>query len=420
MAYDYAVPTVVGIRVKCPECGATTQASGDVVKCQYCGTESRVQRRTMVFQQPVKLPPPLPSQPPRVAVQQTSRAIWAVFGVAAAGVMIPGVVAALSASHRANRLAGQLHDQPAAAKPQEPTYRDWNSQHPYFADVDGDGKPDPIGIVRYVSNRDEMHLAAHSSRDGKLLWETPSLGTYTDTYRAEIVVTDGTIVWGSESSQRMIGFDVRTGKKTWEVTPQEGVERFCRAQDAEHVELKDRTLWKIDLGTGALAKQTKQLPCKSHKVEGSAGGDLWNVHVEGINLERSYAVPEGWLASAAKYPGTAIPMLVSLDKKTKERWRATIPPVDPMQASHSPFTELSFDDTQIVVAATYEDKKPPRIEVFDRQTGDRKLDVPLAVGPDNYMRDVPLTLQGDTIYAVVSARLQAYDRQTGKQRWQLH
>lgn len=419
MTYDYAVPTVVGIRVRCPECGATTQASGDVVKCQYCGTESRVQRRTMVFQQPVKLPPPLPSHPPRVAVQQTSRAIWAVFGVAAAGVMIPGAVAALTASRRTNRHINELNGQPSAvSKPHEPVYRDWQTQHPFFSDVDGDGQPDPIGIVRYVSNRDEMHFAAHSARDGKRLWEAPSLGTYSEAYQARFVVTDNVVLWGSETATRIRAFDVRTGNQLWDIAPQEGVQRFCRWQDATYVELKDNTLWRVDLAMGALQRQTKQIACKDFETTGTTS-DLWNTRIEGVGLERAYAVAEGYLVSGAKSPGTPIPMIVALDKKRNERWRVVIPPVDPMKSTRTSYMELGFDDKQIAVAATYSDQQAPRLELIDRATGARQLDVPMPIKPESWMSYIPLTLQGDTVYAAVSSELRAFDRQTGKQRWVL-
>src|SRR3954469_23647736 len=68
---------LVGIRVKCPECGATTRANGDIVTCTYCGTESRVQRRTQVLQRPIQLPPVGPTQPRLVAVEHRSKTgLW--------------------------------------------------------------------------------------------------------------------------------------------------------------------------------------------------------------------------------------------------------------------------------------------------------------------------------------------------------
>jgi len=414
------VPDVIGIRVKCPECGATTRALADVVTCEYCGTESRVQRRTQVLQRPIPLPLPTASQPRRVAVQmQGTKTLALVIGGIAALVALGGVVVAVGAAAK-TRAVTQHAREPAKPPPPPPVYREWNTDRPLVTNVDGDGTEDVVGIVRYLSNRDEMHLAAQSGRDGHVLWETPSLGTYDETYRAKQAIVEGVVLWGDTSRQRLEAYDLKTGKQLWHAAPAEALEQFCRAKDQLVIELKDQTQFALELATGALTKLAKPTKCTSldtARMEHSPS-DLWNTHLEGMSVDEGFATPTGWILATSKSPGTSVPMLAVLDKKKKELWRATLPAKDPMTAKRAPFHRLGFDDAIIADAVLYAGDTP-FLEVFDRATGERKLDVPIVVPAETHrmIGSIGITVAKSTIFVYIESDLQAYDRTTGQRRW---
>ncbi|HEY0250160.1 MAG TPA: hypothetical protein VGC41_01495, partial [Kofleriaceae bacterium] len=289
------MPTVVGIRVKCPECGATATATGDVVRCAYCGTESRVQRRTTVFQQRIPLPPQQPQQPQRVAVQQKTNAVALIFGVTIAALMIPiGVMALGAAKVSRQNVINAKAQQQEQKKQAAVIYRDWETARPMFADVDGDVIPDLVGIVRYTSDRDEMRLAAHSGKDGKELWESDSLGKYNDTYQAKVTIVDNIVVWGSTQVQRLEGYDVKTGKRVWQTTPDEALESYCRANDHFIVMLKDETQYTLDRTNGALTKLPKKIQCRAVDAITDDASELWGANLEGMGVHGGFKDANGW------------------------------------------------------------------------------------------------------------------------------
>lgn len=390
------------------------------MKCQYCGTESRVQRRTQVLQRPIPLPPQQPTQPRRVAVQtQGTKSLALVVGAVAGVTAIGGAAIAIGNTAR-TRAVIQQHAQEPAKPPPPPVFREWNTDSPLLAEIDGDGTEDVVGIVRYFGDRDDLHVVAQSGRDGHVLWEAPTLGTYDETYRGKQAIVENVVLWGDTARQRLEAYDLRSGKPLWHATPGEALEQFCRAKDQLVVELKDRTQLSLDVHTGALtqlAKPTKCLSLDGARLERSPS-DLWSTHLDGMSIDEAFATPTGWIVATSKSPGTSVPMLAVLDKKKKELWRATLPAKDPLTAKRAPFHGLSFDDEIIADAVLYAGDKP-FLEVFDRATGARKLDVPIVVPADRMVSSIAVTVAKSTIFVYVASDLQAYDRTTGQRRWHL-
>src|SRR4029079_6076809 len=81
-------PGMEAIQIRCPHCGATIDASGeaDNVTCAYCGTPSRVQRRSRVLEIPMRVPR---SGPPAVARQVVARGamitVWVIVSIMLVG-----------------------------------------------------------------------------------------------------------------------------------------------------------------------------------------------------------------------------------------------------------------------------------------------------------------------------------------------
>jgi hypothetical protein len=154
------VPDLVAIRVKSPESGATMRASGDVVTCTYCGTESRVQRRTQLFQRPIDLPPIGPSQPRTVALQRSNTARWIALG------SLLAVAALASVVFTANLASGPQALPPLPNPGSAPI---WTTSHPLLVDLDRDGFEDAIGLVRTLQ---PPVLVAFDRERGTRMFET--------------------------------------------------------------------------------------------------------------------------------------------------------------------------------------------------------------------------------------------------------
>ncbi|MCX5746427.1 MAG: hypothetical protein NT062_28455 [Proteobacteria bacterium] len=205
------------VTVKCPECGGMLDAgTSTTVTCPYCGAAARIQRRSQVFQLPRALPPVRPEDPPAVARQVPVKGpLIAVF--VAAFIFVGGIVfsivlttrAASRASTASTSIAssGMAHV-PAIDAP-EPVH--WRGGPPLVHDANGDGIDDLIGLRRYYSKQDKMAIVALSGKDGSVLWETPSLGTYIEVYRSKLALVDGVVLRG-DTVANLYGFAAQDGK----------------------------------------------------------------------------------------------------------------------------------------------------------------------------------------------------------------
>jgi len=88
----------------------------------------------------------------------------------------------------------------------------WSSSIPVVIDADGDGSEDLIGLTRNVLDEDRAQLAAFAGKDGKRLWQTARLGTYSDTVQAVVFAAGDVVVssWGN-----LQAFDAATGASVY-------------------------------------------------------------------------------------------------------------------------------------------------------------------------------------------------------------
>ena len=409
---------VIGIRVKCPECGATAQASSDIVKCGYCGTESRVQRRTVVLQRPIQLPPVQGRQPQPIAVQRRSNT--AILIIVAIVISAFGMGAAQLMTARARTPTSSR----AIATPAPPApiiLTEWETEHPLIIDVDGDGTEDAIGFTRLLGDRDEMHLTAVSGRTGKPLWETASLGTYDTTYRSVLALVEGHIVYGAvDNRPQLAAYDAKTGKQQWTVTPAEVVADFCRDRDgAIEVIMKDEVAVSVDVATGGstpIAKKTKCVAVPSNVLP-PTDDRFWNLEIPGMQRDSVDGEGSSLIVSGYKSPGTAIPMLAVIDDHRHVTWKTELASTDPMGTKRLSFQRPVYDATTIVTSYGFnDDKRAPMIVAFDRATGTRLFETKIQCEDPDLVRSANLSLGPTTIW-VGLVHLQAYDRKTGALRW---
>ncbi len=429
------MPTVIGTRVRCPECGASSDAIGDAFKCSYCGTVARVQRRTQ-FGMKMPLPPPLPvpgfpPPPHRVAVQQmnpVAKAIAVTAGVMGLGVGVMGAMTGLQTSRiTRDYKAAQAAHQPAALRaPTAESALLWMSR-PLVVDVDGDGTSDAVGYRRQVTP-DRIFLSAVSGATGKLLWST-HVGDYSTTYRRPIILAGHAILLGSEN-------DVIQSVSAWSFTGgalftakfSEVVSEVCATATPTLIKVvtKDRAESLVDLSTGAVspvkAKRSKCIALPSNEEATMVSTNFTMPHSrDPVGMaNRAYAGHEApWIIVGHKDPGSQVPMLAAFDNHDKTLWQLAVPGKDPMAVSFGPPTTIAVDKEIVATIYYPTDGRAPTLATFDRMTGARRLDVPVSDRKPDYASGVEVSLGNKVIFVTLAQSLRAFDRETGVPKWLL-
>ena len=256
------------IQVTCPHCGARLSAgSAEVVTCEYCGTESRVQRRSRVFER-VMPPPPATNRPVQIAVQARSKAPLVILLFA---VLLPVAIAAFvvfsvvrQTRHAVSTISKLSTGSTAATpyvKPEDrpPTWQ--GSDGAIIYDVNHDGTPDLLGRGRQVNRGDIIRVIALDGATGKTLWQTEPVGTYTQTYQSPLALAGDVVVMAGDTGT-VQAFAAATGARLWSSTTPERVTTFCSGEGDAIVALgADDMLRPLARADGAIGTATR-LPGK--------------------------------------------------------------------------------------------------------------------------------------------------------------
>jgi hypothetical protein len=387
---------IVATQVKCPECGARLDIHDDapVTKCAYCGTESRVQRRTQFLEMPKKLPPPAKHEPTRVAREVRSRK----------GKLKLAVLLLVTVGLPFGLVGGILYSVYFGTE--------WEGHHLSVADVDGDGVEDYIGFARNTS-RDRMYLTAYSGKDGHQLWQTPSLGTYNTNYQDTIAaagVTGLEIELVADKLAHVDAYELKTGALRWHIDTPEVVASTCHTARGEvpRLQTADKRLWSVNIADGKLTPAEGACELTGPTMVSMSA------NVSGMQVNKVYATATGpRIAFGYKSPGSRVPMLAALDADDKVLWKSEV-------AAHDPLTvkdDLShFAIVDQAIAIVYERSAGDRytLAVFDRATGNRRFEAPLAKKP-RVISGVRFT--ADTVAVQTWGTLQVYELATGERRF---
>jgi outer membrane protein assembly factor BamB len=402
------MPTVQATRFTCPECGANLSADGNaaVGKCAYCGTSSRLQRRTKVMQRPIKLPPAKPEEPPRVARahrEWSLATIVANVGFALLPIGMLGVMATIF-------------------------YLDWRNDHtvqwadidaPRMLDVDGDGVDDVIGVAHLHG---EPVIAAVSGKTGHALWHTALADTKNDPH--SVVVAGGMIV-AADLRGTMYGFTPRTGVQAWKSDLADEVRESCR-NDGDAVllvELHDDTWRRVDGATGAVSPYTppsefRCLAARGTSLEyvpsGAEVEDHPSVHVPTIGIASVLVRGTGLRIVAGEHAGGGrnVPRLAGVRADGSVAWEHDIASGDPRDlATGGPYALGLSDDAVAAMYHREDAHHAVHLAVFDRATGATRFDVEARSGK--------LGMAADYVAVGNNGCLQAFDTRTGRRRWEL-
>lgn len=425
------------IQVKCPNCAAVLRVSADamVVDCDYCHTQSHVQRRTRMLQMPVKLPPPPPRQgvPMRAARQVVRRSMVAVSVIAAILPLVGFGAVFLALRGNFEQAAGIVKDAlaPAAKSVRSiagggdgPDGDDGSSwvgiSAPLFADTDGDGVSDVLGTVRNVQDGDRVKLVSISGANGKRLWQTEVLGTYSDTIPSRTSVV-GDVILFANSTGALSGFLLGTGAKRFAVSLPDRAERFCRrGAVAVAVVAADGTWHEVTLADGTARKIRREPRCEElvHDERDdidpavSAAAPRRSSQA-GMRLDRELRRGRGpAVAFGTRSPGTPVPMVAGLDAKRRVTWKAELPDDRPLEARGG---RSLWTVTGRLVCGTYQRtgaSSSHHVTCFELEGGKRAWDIDLGRAGNTPLTS--LVSIGERLYLSGWGLLLGIDGATGK------
>jgi len=330
------------VQVTCPNCGARLRVGEvePVVQCDYCGTASRVQRRTRFLER--ALPPPADGPAP-IAVQQHNPAVVFVLIGAVAGTLVMGGIVASVVARAPSNASRPIS---AAAPAREVARPSWAGRAPLVADLDGDGTPDLVGRARRVHPVDQITLLALDGATGALRWESEPLGTYGETYQGTLALAGDTVIFASPRGE-LRTFALATGQAVWRRQLDERIEQLCQGDDDAtfralgkdgivRVLRRDDGEVSVD-APAANARPAQRKPTCVGLPDDEARMPGRFLHHDRsklprdlpLDVEGAFERPTETVLHGRRKTGTQAAMLAVLDGDRRLRWSAVVP-TDPL------------------------------------------------------------------------------------------
>lgn len=364
------------VKAACPHCGAGVQLdpTRDVVTCTFCGTSSFIQRPRRAPTEPVPIAPRgMPTiVMPEVRPASTS-ALVAVPIVL--GLVLAGIGAAIAFSGKAGGGRFSVGGRPLPL------------------DANGDGVEDIVLEVTTVGKSSQLHFGAFDPASGKELWRTEALGASGEANHATTV--GGRLVVTLRNT--VLGFDGRTGKRAFSTALPELPEALCQHPTGVAVLTKDKQLYPVDLGSGALgapapgaryAHETGTRCVDLDPADSGEGAGLieaeeapYRDRVKGMQVSDAFSIRDTKqvLVVGTRQPGTRVPMLAAFSAD-QLLWGHELPASEPLLAKEGDPTAFAVGAGRVLAAYERSDRKELRVVCFELQTGKRAWEVALPEG----------------------------------------
>ncbi|HEX4446443.1 MAG TPA: PQQ-binding-like beta-propeller repeat protein [Polyangiaceae bacterium] len=437
---------------KCSNCGANLDAApeGTTLHCRYCGT---------AYQAPAQAPPPQRI----VVIQPSAQPAWSparraargpVFGVFFA-LLIGGTAAFISWRGQSTAITSltslpSLPSFPSDLVAAATSSFMWDTVAgpPMPAAVGAGGGTAVEGFVgRVRAHGDDMlWIAGYEGATLGQIWKVGPFGTYTQGYQSTFTSVVGHDVVVTDYRANVHVYDVATGKETRTLKLTDRAKSMCAGPDGKAsdtrsadgkpsgggarvwIEVSDEKNVMLDVDAGTLSQASRPAWCP----------DLWAAsddcrgwlkrgppRLECKTAEAAPKVPgfealnvieEGDLGVAlgTKHPGSALPIVVGFDPKTKTvRWQESLAAGDQAGVAESSTTSLMDAMAGGRFAAPYElTSKGWHFAAFDARSGQRIWDVPLQsqIGVDE---PEGFSLTPARLYVMRTSTLEVYDAKTG-------
>jgi outer membrane protein assembly factor BamB len=301
------------------------------------------------------------------------------------------------------------------------------------------GPPIPVagaggveGFVGRIRSRpgDELWVGLFEGAKLGQVWKAGPFGTYSEGYKSTYMSVVGRSVVVTDYRATVHVYDLATGKETRAVKLSDRAKGMCASPDGKPrvwIELSDEKnlLFEAAQGTVAAAPRPAWCPdswaanddCRGWLKRGppmlSCRGAEAAPKVNAF--QAANVVEEGDLAVALgkKHPGTAVPMAVGFDPRTRAvKWEQPVASGD--QASVAEQSTISIMDALADgrFVAPYELTKGWHFTAFDARSGQRLWDVPLQplIGVDH---PEGFALSATRVYVMRTSSLEVYNAKTG-------
>jgi PQQ-like domain len=221
----------------------------------------------------------------------------------------------------------------------------WEGVHGVlFADANGDGVPDVIGRTRYVLGGDRITLVAFEASTGRTIWESGTLGTYTQTYQGTLGLSQDVLVLCRATGETS-GWGLRDGKVRWTGSLPEKTKSLCKGDRPGEVvaQLADGTSATIRLADGhATAPTPGARPCV--RLPGDAKDadpgfefqDSMSSSVPGMTVTAALVRPGSpRILLGSRAVGTNVPMIAAVFPDASRNWKSELPSTDRLEAQAS-------------------------------------------------------------------------------------
>jgi hypothetical protein len=412
----------------CPTCGAQLDASppGRVIVCRYCGHSFQPPPEVNPPQRIIVLAPGMrpPGAPVRRAVGRPMLGgLLSLLIVGAVGFM------AMRGYSTTAVLPGSIAELSSAMASVVPATFMWDT-------VAGPPIPAAIGgtegFVGRIRTRgdDTLWIAAFEGSKLGQVWKAGPFGTYSEGYRSTYAEVAGGSVVVSDYRANLHVYDLASGHETKTLKLTDRASGMCASSDGKArvwVEMSDEKSVLIDADTGTSSPAARPAWCPN--TSSFSGSDCrgwlrrgdWRPGCKGSEsvpkvpgFEADNAIEDGDLAVAMgkKHPGTATPIVVGFDPKTKAvRWQEALASGDQAGVEESS-TALMDAMAGGRFVAPYKTSKAFYITAFDARSGQRVWDVPLQplIGIDT---PEGFSMSAARVYVMRTSSLEVYDAKTG-------
>jgi hypothetical protein len=223
-------------------------------------------------------------------------------------------------------------------------------------------------------------------------------------------------------------YDLGTGRETRTVKLTDRAKGMCTLPGGKHVwlEMSDEknVLFDVDAGTTSPAARPAGCPqgdpsgdCRGRLTRGAprpgCAGPEGAPKVNGFQAVNLIEDGDAAVALGKKHPGTALPIAVGFDPKTKSvRWQQPVVSGEEAAAESSSTSVMDALAGGRFVVPYEMTAKVWHFTAFDAHTGQRIWDFPLqsAIGPDEPQG---FSLSATRVYVMRSSSVDVYDAKTG-------
>jgi outer membrane protein assembly factor BamB len=299
---------------------------------------------------------------------------------------------------------------------------------PVPAAVGGGGVEGFVGRIR-MRGDDTLWIAAFEGVKLGQVWKEGPLGTYSQAYQSTFASVVGRSVVVTDYRANVHVYDLATGHETRTVKLTDRAKSMCTPPGGKHVwlEMSDEKNVLVDVDAGTATPAGRPAGCPQGDTSGDCRGWLTRgtprpgcagpdgaPKVPGFQAVNLIEDGDAAVALGKKHPGTALPIAVGFDPKTKAvRWQQSVASGDQAAAAESSSTSIMDALAGGRFVVPYEiTEKGWHFTAFDARTGQRIWDFRLhsGIGLDEPQG---FSLSATRVYVMRSSSVEVYDAKTG-------